>query len=91
MKPKIDVVATLDEQLRRWVAGEPTHVAARPPVKGTECCPDFSCCVPELLRPAEERAEFAAASESRRHAMLMGYLGAMLRKSAPDKNVWVIG
>lgn len=57
-------------QLMEWVEGRPWHNPFTPdgrygekPEDG-ECCPDFSCCVPDVLQPREKREEFA-----RRHGL----------------------
>ena len=47
---------TSKEQLDEWVKGNSIHNKER-----DECCPDFSCCTPELLAPEEKRKEFAKA------------------------------
>lgn len=79
MKP-VRVVQTIEEQIRLWVSGESTHRATgREPPDDYECCPDFSCCTPHLLQPADVRAAFAASAEPERHAMLSGFLTALLR------------
>ena len=57
-------------QLAAWVNGNPEHNNT-----DEECCPDFSCCKPELLAPEHERQAFAAASEETRMQMLGGFLG----------------
>ncbi len=67
------VVVSTDEQLERWVAGEPVHNDEK-----DECCPDFSCCNPKLLATQEEREKFRGASEDERAAMLSIFLGRML-------------
>src|SRR5688572_28939536 len=41
-------------QTRMWVDGNPVHNTLK-----DECCPDFSCCVPELLMPEGRRIEHA--------------------------------
>lgn len=38
------------EQLKRWADGESIHAG--------QCCPDFSCCKPELQAPEAERKLF---------------------------------
>lgn len=43
---------TPNEQLELWVRGKSVHNDER-----DECCPDFSCCSPELLAPEHERIE----------------------------------
>lgn len=74
---------TPDEQLALWVKGDSRHNADR-----DECCPDFSCCQPDLLAPLEERELFAslAADSVERDRMLMMFLG---RLAGP--NVYVSG
>lgn len=57
------------EHLDRWVKGESVHrpiVAMIKHAKGLplvptpvqECCPDFSCCYPDMLMPLEERIKY---------------------------------
>ena len=77
---------TPDEQLARWVAGEPVHNPDR-----DECCPDFSCCRPELLAPEDVRRRFAAATEAERHEMLMMFLGGLLGAEGHGDRVHVAG
>jgi hypothetical protein len=43
-------------QLNRWLRGESVHLD-RPDL----CCPDYSCCQPELLAPREERELYVEA------------------------------
>lgn len=62
-----------DEQLTLWVDGKSFC-----PNDDGECCPDFSCCRPELLAPEDERTLFAKANDEIRHGMLMGFLGRAL-------------
>jgi hypothetical protein len=68
---------TSEYQLRRWVAGQSIHRLV-PDVEGGECCPDFSCCRPDLLQPPEVRRAFAAADERGRSRWLGHFLGALL-------------
>lgn len=88
-KRKGEEIST-DEQLFWWVAGEPIHNASR-----DECCPDFSCCQPDLLAPAEVRQRFKRAcdegDEQAKMAMLGMFLGAAFAKAAPDKNIYIAG
>lgn len=44
-----------EEHLDLWIGGRSEHDD-----EGL-CCPDFSCCFPELLWPVEERRVFKAA------------------------------
>lgn len=66
---------SVDHQVKYWAKGIPTHN----PV-GDECCPDFSCCCPDLLANDEARRRFLIASDSGddelKTQMLMGFLGA---------------
>jgi hypothetical protein len=49
---------TSQRQLRQWVSGQSTHDRAN-----DRCCPDYSCCRPELQAPREEREHYAALVE----------------------------
>jgi len=68
-------IMPVEEQTRRWVAGESVHNGVRP---DGECCPDFSCCRPELLQPVEVRRAFAAADERQQMKFLGHFLGCAL-------------
>lgn len=76
-----DQIMTPAEQLRRWVAGESVHNGPSPD-RG-ECCPDFSCCCPEIHTPMSERPGIAArlseTPEQRKERQL-----AELRKLVPE-------
>lgn len=74
-------------QLQQWVIGQSTHVRVGEGEK-FECCPDFSCCKPELLAPRDVREEFMAATEEKRHRMLFGFLAKLIEVSAPG-NVYL--
>jgi len=77
---------TADEQLARWVAGDPVHRGS----KGEgECCPDFSCCHAEFLQPEEVRNAFAAADEAGRQKFLFAFLGAAI--ASTGKQVYIAG
>lgn len=75
---------TAEEQLRRWVEGAPVHrltpdrKVGKHVLEGGECCPDFSCCRPELLAPVEVRKAFAVASRKERGKLLAHFLGALI-------------
>jgi hypothetical protein len=74
---------TNEEQLRQWVAGNPIHNDEHPAgIEGGECCPDFSCCNPELLAPKAIREEFAAAraagDDKKVNRMLVAFLSTSL-------------
>ena len=72
-------VVTADEQLARWVDGDSAC-----PNDDDECCPDFSCCQPELLADEDVRRRFAIADQEGRTALLMEFLGAAISKMAED-------
>lgn len=63
---------TSDEQLQLWLKGE-----SKCPNDSGECCPDFSCCRPDLLLPLAERQRFVSDPSSRDEIMF-GALGKVL-------------
>ncbi|MFQ6609148.1 MAG: hypothetical protein ACE5EE_11575, partial [Fidelibacterota bacterium] len=62
-----------EEQLDRWVEGESIHKSDT-----DECCPDFSCCRPELLTDKKTRELFRDSKEDVRLGLLGGFLGEAL-------------
>lgn len=76
---------TPEEQVELWVNGTSVHNTER-----DECCPDFSCCKPELLAPAEVRKAFQLADEKTRYRFLMQFLGELIN-TIPDKRVHIAG
>lgn len=76
---------TPDEQLAKWVEGESLC-----PNDRDECCPDFSCCCPDIKTPKELRQRFVDATDKERHSMLMMFLGGAMSKLT-DKNVHIAG
>ena len=70
------------EQLAKWAAGESIH--------GDQCCPDFSCCEPELKAPDAERRLFMERPELREQ-LCIGYLGRALAALGKDKEVHIAG
>ncbi len=76
---------TSNEQMDLWVEGKSVHNPDR-----DECCPDFSCCRPDLLAPVEERKLFRDRPEIR-HDMLMMFLSKAIASYNPDKKVYVAG
>lgn len=75
------------EQARLWVEGESVHSDHRG--IGPECCPDFSCCNPDLLQPAEVRRAFAAADPKTQGRLCMTFLGGMIAKARPEIRVHI--
>lgn len=47
----------LSDQLKLWKRGIPSHAGKE------NCCPDFSCCYPELLVDSEDRSKYCDAIE----------------------------
>lgn len=76
---------TPDEQLEKWLAGNPVHNTEL-----DECCPDFSCCNGKIM-PIEIRKRFVKAyyenDENTKMQMLMMFLG----NAFADKNVYIAG
>ena len=60
-----------------------------------ECCPDFSCCQPQLFAPEEVRVMFRNAylkgDEDAVMRMLGEFLSKALAKLVPEKNVYIAG
>lgn len=75
------------EQLDKWVAGESLH-NHNTPVTGGECCPDFSCCIPELQALKATREEFRRAwlegDAAKENELLLQFLGALLQHESPE-------
>jgi len=77
---------TPDDQLVEWLKGNPIHNDER-----GECCPDFSCCQPELLADQKTRQAFTDADEELRMSMLGMFLGAAMTLAAAEKEVYIAG
>jgi len=75
-----------DEQLGRWLAGDPIC-----PNTSDECCPDFSCCNPKLLSEPLVRKAFMQGSQGEREAWLGVFLGAAIQVWKTDKKVHMAG
>lgn len=79
----------LHQQTLDWSNGRPWHNN----IDG-ECCPDFSCCHPELLAPKKVRERFLKAEqeddESTKTRMLGEFLSKMLDKELPENNIRII-
>lgn len=88
-RKNVPIVATHREQTERWVAGDSVHVRVG---SSWECCPDFSCCYPDLRRPKAERVAFAKADVPAREAFSAAALGALVRKcSGGTGRVHIVG
>lgn len=87
------------EQLDLWVAGKLAGTGKAGHVfkkigkhEIEECCPDFSCCQPELLASEWLRKEFKD-NEKGREKMLFGFLGQMISKMdvGKGKKIYITG
>lgn len=80
---------TPEEQLKKWVQGNSIHNTER-----DECCPDFSCCRPELMADEETRLKFAKAhlegDDDTKMRMLYGFMGELLKITENAHKVHVI-
>jgi len=72
---KLGYLDRLHTQTSEWLKGNPQHNA----VDG-ECCPDFSCCNPELLAPKEVRELFYKADQTGNDKVCSRMLGEFLGK-----------
>lgn len=81
---------TKEQQLCDWVDGNPQHRHDT-----DECCPDFSCCHPDIDTPREVRERFAEAyrcgDEQTQHTMLMMFLGEALARYDTSHKVYIAG
>jgi hypothetical protein len=78
------------EQLGRWVRGNPIHRGAVG-AADSECCPDFSCCYPELMQPLVVRLAYEVATPAQRADLLGVFLAALLEKLGAAGAVHIAG
>ena len=71
-------------QVKEWANGVSYHNDVE-----DECCPDFSCCKPELLAHEEIRKTFLNASREQRESMCYAFLGSSLSLVLPNKNIHI--
>jgi hypothetical protein len=88
-KDKMGRIMTPEEQIDRWVAGDPVHNGENS--GNGECCPDFSCCKPHLLAEEAVRRRYKEAGSQERTQMLMEFLGAMIADHGKEKEVYIAG
>lgn len=81
-----DPQLTPERQLELWLAGD-----SRCPNTNNECCPDFSCCSPELRAPIETRQVFVDGDAQTRDHLLMGFLCGLVKKETKEGDVHVAG
>lgn len=96
---------TSQEQLDRWVEGESIHrdnvicnvvdeagnVVKQIQIEGGECCPDFSCCNPNLKWDKAMRLAFRDANQEDRGAMAIAGLAGLMEQEAPEAKVHIAG
>lgn len=71
---------TVEEQLKKWVDGNPVHNHER-----GECCPDFSCCTGKLAS-LHVRERFTKAYRDNDEDTIMQMLGMFLGEALQDCN-----
>lgn len=88
MTPKFSDYKTASAyQLREWAEGRPWHNPWAPDGSygeskaDGECCPDFSCCCPDMIWGRERRYAFVSAEGEGKYRML---LGALVNLTNPD-------
>ena len=74
---------TYIEQLESWQQGVPVHAE--------QCCPDFSCCCPELLAPKEMRDVFVAAYKAGKEDVTTRFLVTFLGNAFSYKEIYIAG
>lgn len=83
-------------QVEEWAKGNPLHNPVNPEnglYEGGECCPDFSCCNPDMLMPEESRQKFLEAHKAGDEKTKMQFLGMALSGLGAKMNqtVYVAG
>lgn len=68
-----------EQQLADWVQGNSIHNTV-----DDECCPDFSCCRPELLAEQSIREAFARSNSEQRYQFLGVFLGSAIRQASVE-------
>ena len=84
----MDSKTSADFQLMEWVKGNPQHNPIR-----NECCPDFSCCQPQMLMNKETRLKFREAHFNGDEGSTMALLGTALSGLATEvgKDIYITG
>lgn len=81
---------TREKQLRSWLKGKPRHN-----METNECCPDFSCCIPECEATQEEKLTFCDAWVDKRYdiidGMMMLFMSKMIIARDMDKEIYISG
>ncbi len=74
------------EQLESWVSGNPQHDYIH-----NQCCPDFSCCRPDLLAPIEVRELFLAAYKSDNERVIIRMCMEFLSRAFEEQSIYIAG
>jgi hypothetical protein len=75
---------TPERQLEEWRKGNSLCPNTR-----DECCPDFSCCKPELLAPQEVRDAYCTGTRDQQLKLLGSFLGGLV--GTMDEDVYIAG
>lgn len=73
---------TRREQLYSWLQGVSVHNAYT-----DECCPDYSCCQPNLLAVKSERIRFVRAYEDADEKVMQYMLQNFFLRSLADQDI----
>ena len=77
---------TAKEQLDKWVAGDSVH-----DYENDQCCPDFSCCNPDLAAHIGDREifrkYFLEGNDSGTMTMLTGFLLNLVMKNKVNVHI----
>ena len=75
------------EQVSLWVAGDSVHNDTD---GQDECCPDFSCCLPDLLVHKEMRLQFQNEPDQK-YKLLGMFLKKLLASQGKSDTTHVVG
>ena len=75
------------EQLEAWQRGVAIHQVSN----GGQCCPDFSCCRPELLAPQDVRDVFVEAYKQGHEDVTTRFLMTFLGNAFAESNIYIAG
>lgn len=71
-------------QVEEWVKGNSQHNYI-----DNECCPDFSCCKPEMLVDEVTRKMFKNGTEKQRESFMYTFLANAIAICAPGKKAFI--
>lgn len=73
-----------DNRLRLWVKGSPIHDYAN-----NLCCPDYSCCHPDLIASPAERDAFMRGTAAQRLRLEILFLNRLIHSAGIDSQLSV--